>query len=517
MFDHSLPRSTTERFKVWTITLIYTVLVVLLSCSHEVWRDEVATLSLVTQSHSLPELLGRLNYYGHPGLWHVLLYVGHHIFADPAILKIVNLLVCVSAIYLFLRKAPFLWGQKVLFVFGFFPLYLYPVFSRNYAVSMLLIFAAAALYKDRWFKSITLGVVLGLLANTHMHSFIIAAAVGMALLAEWFSLKVYKNISADKQREVFLGAGIWALGLGLSVLQIIPASDAIMFSGKHWVPFDVFKAGVKAVAAPGTYFHGIMGIDSAFLVSGIVFSLYAYLWRKKFLLIMFAAGVIGLAMFAKLIFPSDAIRHQGTLYLLMVMVLWMEAVDNCEPAVRKGSQRWSKDTVFFRKAFVTLLLAVQVGMAFPAVKEEFFKPYSSAQALARMVAQDPSLHKAIFVGVPDSYLETLPYYLDNPLYFFSEERFGKYRELKLNGRLRFSLTDVLDTSRRLQAQFSQPVIIILSHKVTDLGPFSFPMNYKKTFTYSPDELKKFYDSTVLYADLGGAIGDENYRVFLLKP
>lgn len=517
MATHASSYVSTERWKVWGTTLLYALVVAIFSSFHEVWRDEVATLSLVTESHSLRELFSQLKYYGHPGLWHLLLYIGYHIFPQPIVIKIINLLICVAAVYLFLSKAPFSWGQKVLFIAGFFPLYLYPVFSRNYAISMLLVFAVAALYKDRWSRIVPLGLVLFLLANAHAHSFITAVAVGIALLVELGFFKAYRDVPTHKRGEIFLGFGIWALGLWVCLLQIAPPSDSIIFSGHRWTPLDVLKAVVEAVVIPGKYFSGIFGYDNQILVNVIIFSLYAYLWRKKVLLIMFAAGVIGLAMFFQLIFPSDFMRHQGAFYLLMIMVLWMDAFVKLEAKTARGVLgAWGNYLTIHKEVLLTFLLMIEVCMVFPALKSEIIKPYSSAQALARLVTSVPSLKEAIFVGVPESFLETLPYYLDNPIYFFSEQHFGKYRLFKTDDHSNFSLTDVLNAAQNLKVQYGKPVVIILGYQVTDHGPYSFSFNYKKSFTYSPAELGQFYGRTTLLAGFIEVAGDEKYRVFLLK-
>ncbi len=507
----------TERWKVWGTTLLYALVVTIFSGFHELWRDEVATLSLVTESHSLPELFSQLKYYGHPGLWHLLLYIGYHIFPQPEVLKIVNLSICGLAVYLFLNRAPFGWGQKILFVAGVFPLYLYPVFNRNYAISMLLVFAVAALYKNRWSRFVPLGVALFLLANAHLHSFIIAVAVGIALLAELVLFKAYRVIPLDKRGDIFLGLGIWALGLLLCLLQVFPASDSVMFSGHHCSLLDVLKAAVKAAVIPGEYFHNVFGYDSKLLVNVIIFSLYAYLWRKKVLLIMFVAGVIGLAMFFQLIFSSDNMRHQGAFYLLMMMVLWMDAFVKPEAKTARGILgEWGNYIAVHKEALLTFILVIEVCMAFSAAKLEITKPYSSAQSLARLVTNSPSLRKAIFVGVPEAFLETLPFYLDNPIYFFSEERFGKYRMLKIDDHPDCNLTDVLNAAQNLKVRYGKPVVIILGSQVVDQGPYAFRFSYKKKFTYSSPELEQFYDHTTLLADFGEAISDEKYRVFLLK-
>ena len=55
------------------LVLLYCGVIIYLSANHEVWRDEVRALSLVTESNSIVNLLENLHNEGHPCLWYLLL------------------------------------------------------------------------------------------------------------------------------------------------------------------------------------------------------------------------------------------------------------------------------------------------------------------------------------------------------------------------------------------------------------------------------------------------------------
>src|SRR5882672_12548641 len=87
---------------IWSVTTVYAVLIIVWSCFHEPWRDEVLPVTLVIKSHSLWDLFHNLKDYGHPALWCTILYVVHHIFPYYGILKIINVSVNVIGAHIFL-------------------------------------------------------------------------------------------------------------------------------------------------------------------------------------------------------------------------------------------------------------------------------------------------------------------------------------------------------------------------------------------------------------------------------
>src|SRR3989344_8166534 len=113
------------------LTLVYGVFIITLSSFHEVWRDEVRALNYATEARSLLDLFHNLkiNNEGHPALWYILLYIGYNIFHTTVILKVINSVISIAAIYIFLAFSPFTKIQKILFVFGFFPIYEYSVIN----------------------------------------------------------------------------------------------------------------------------------------------------------------------------------------------------------------------------------------------------------------------------------------------------------------------------------------------------------------------------------------------------
>src|SRR6185295_20103681 len=124
---HNLTTTRPVPIFVVLMTILYGIVVIGLSTFHEVWRDEVAIVSVAKEAGSVTDLYRTLKHFGHPGLWPTILYPICKIFPTYRILPVVNIAVCISAIFIFLTFAPFDRVFKSLFVAGVLPLYVYPI------------------------------------------------------------------------------------------------------------------------------------------------------------------------------------------------------------------------------------------------------------------------------------------------------------------------------------------------------------------------------------------------------
>jgi hypothetical protein len=132
---------------------------------HEMWRDEHQAWLVARDAHSIPQVFQNMRYEGNPALWHLLLFFITRFSHNPVWMQVLHVIIATSSIFIFNRYAPIKNLYKILFSFGYFPLYEYAVISRSYALGVLLLFIACALYKNRLNNYILIGVVLALLAN----------------------------------------------------------------------------------------------------------------------------------------------------------------------------------------------------------------------------------------------------------------------------------------------------------------------------------------------------------------
>ncbi len=496
-------------------TLIYALVVSFIASFHVVWRDEVVPMSVAAYSTSFTDLCRHIHSFGHPVLWYLVLYLVHQVIHPFWALKVVNILICVAAVAIFLAEAPFNRWQKILFILGFFPLYLYPVFNRNYGIEMLFLFAFAALYPRRFDRMVPLGIVMAFLANTHAHCLLITMAIFLSLAGEFLFFPESRRAWQKHLSGTMIGFALALVGMIYTTIQIIPDHNNIVFSPHALSLHQMMKALIKSIVLPGKAFISVFGIYNALFTSLAVWALYLYLITTPFLLIFFSCSVIALSMFYHLIFQSDEMRHQGVLYLLFVTIFWIESY--------VPQLRWSalagqcRDMMArYKEAFFIFLMVLQLCMAFSAIDHELTTTYSSSKSFGAMLTKSPRFKDAVLVGEPGAMLEAVPYYASNRIYLPREGQYKKFTEFTTDQKCSYSLTELLAAAKKVRGETGRSVLIVIGHQLSMQGPFLVPFSHVRSFSYSKESLKDFYQQTNLVATFNKAITDENYRIYLLK-
>ncbi len=503
-----------RRLNLITVFLCGSI-IVFLSASHAVWRDEVRALSIAIGSGSLVELFRNLHNEGHPALWYLLLYAGYGVAHNTVILKAINVVIAIAAISVFLWKAPFPWTQRVLFVFGYFPLYEYSVLNRSYGLSMLLIFLVCSLYEMRFEKIGLFSLSLVLLANTNPHSLVIVAAIELSLVVEIIVTGRVSRCGLGERVKILGGVLAVAVGMLLAVAQVYPEQITLvtkMFS-LHWdiVP----NVLVESIVFPGNSFPRVFGIVSAVITSMILWLAYLCLVRRPFVLMILLFGTIGLGMLSSLVYQAG-LRHQGFVYLLLIAAFWLYSLEE----IQEQSTGIVRDRVFrflemARNLLLYGLLIFQVLRVGPAIAAEVSDGYSSSKDFGIYLRAYPYLQNAIIIGEPDYFMESLPYYVDNAIYIPREQRFGKTVQFTTANARSLSLGDLLGIAERLRNKFNRPVLIVIGHTLGSDGPYERTFSYQKVFTYSKKSLAQLRTHTTKIAEFHQALSNENYDVFLL--
>ena len=504
-----------HRGSFFLLTLLYAAVIIFISCYHEVWRDEIHALSLVSESDSVFDLFVNLRNDGHPPLWHLILYIGYHLVHHPLVLKIASISIATLAIYVFLSTSPFSWLQKVLFIFGYFPIYEYSVISRNYGISMLLLFCFCRLYSNRFKNIISLSIILFLLTQTNVNSSIIVISVFISLLVEiLFHRK--KNIATINIQSVhIIGLILITFGIALFILQTYPDNISILapdFPSTH----QILNALLSSILFPGQSFYHALGLENAVFVSVVVWLIYVYLLRKPLVLIIFFSSVVANGMFFKLVYPGG-LRHQGFLLLLIIVALWLARLDTYRVQIYPMFLNQVTDFVAnYIYYFLTFLLLMQVCMAYTPVKREIKLDFSSSKKLGNLIKENPYLKDAIILGEPDFFMEALPYYVKNQIFIAREGRFGKKVKWTTENKRYYSLDELLNAAKTLRSKLQKPILILIGHQLSREGPYEIKYYYGTYFTYDSKSLDVFFKSTNKIASLRETISDEHYDVFMLK-
>jgi hypothetical protein len=196
----------------------------------------------------------------------------------------------------------------------------------------------------------------------------------------------------------------------------------------------------------------------------------------------------------------------------IVAICWI-AIVTANPQDRAAQRR--------RVSFGLLPLLILQAAALPfTVVRHVTKPETMAPSLAREIRTNPRYANAILMSEPDVFMETMPYYVPNPIYFPRQREFGsrayfdtgtkRTRTLTLDGLV--AIADSVACANR------RPVLLSIGHRqflVADSGSAVGP--FRAAFSWTAPEKERF-DARVRRLEwFPGAISDENYRTYEILP
>jgi hypothetical protein len=494
----------------------------LIAAHHEFWRDEVRALSLSIQASSLTDLLHSLQDEGHPMLWYLLLYGGFAATGSVLVLPLLSLIIAVAAVYLLIFLSPFSRWIKTLFAFSGLPLYEYSVMARNYGISMLLLFAFAAMYRLRKRHALLMGLILAALSNTNIHSLLLAFL--LMLLWSWDTLIVERYpLWGTEARDLYKAIAIVFVGGAGALYAVWPTGNMIASDTDRYTMVNIMRAVETAVVTPAKQFGELFPsfIPMKIRIVLLLGALLGLMVRPPVFLVAFAAMVALSVLFS--VVYSSWYRHQGLLIIFLISLYWIVLEYEGETLRHKRLYGLFMGGLY---CGMGALLVVMVLSGATKIHEEWIFQKSASRALAQELLHSRREFKdAILIGEPDYILEAVPYYADNRIYIAREKRFGYTVKFLRSVQLQLSMSELLCTAWRIQMESKKPVLIVLGHRFLGLDhmgsgqpPFFANYFYERTFSWSPEALDAWKLHTRLEQQFDtNVIGDEAYTVYSLAP
>lgn len=507
---------TSQRF-FWICVVGWLLLVLLICSRHEFYRDEVRALSLAREASSLSELPRLLQDEGHPILWYVLLWSGYHLTPSTRVLPVLSVLIAGAAVIVFVAASPFPRWLKVMFVFSGLPLYEYSVSARNYGISMLIMFAFAWLYPSRHKHPILLSLVLALLCNTNIHSLLL----GGVLLAMW-GWDVFAGDHAGKRHPIQFGAAacVVAAGMALAVVVVRPSNQMAASDSSAYTPSNVARAVLETVKAPARVFPDIApsprGLFAPVGSVLLVASTLGLIGRRA----AFAAalaGLVALSVLFQIVYPGGY-RHQGLFVVFLMTLYWIALASGGTRQRSKGVDDVARIGLYGAlPVLLGILMVTGIAYAYGDLAHE----ESGSEALGRFLRSHHEYDRAVLIGEPDFAMESVHYYVDNPIYIVREQRFGNIVRFVRSARADMSLLDLLRAAWEVRTREQRDVLIALGHH-QELDPgspagthgTSVSYKYGKTFSWSSEEIRIWNACTEPLQRFGDdAITDERYTLY----
>lgn len=441
---------------------------------HEMWRDELRAWDIARTAHSLPEVFHNLRSDGHPAFWHLCLYVLKQLVPNPVVMQMLHVIVATAVAYIFLRWSPFPYIQRLLFIFGYFPFYEYAVISRNYALGFLGLFAFCALYPLRPKRYLWMSSVLFLVCQTNLYALIIVMALLCLLILDLFRKNDFWETVPGKRKELIMSLCVILVGIGLSVLQLIPAKDSTTLSAwrttLHFEPLKQALATVWNGYVPipplrmefwnTNLLQNVEGIRSLFGLLLLLLSALCFV-RTPSILLVFLMGTFGILSFAYIKFIGH-LRHHGHFFMLFIICLWLAAAH--PPVKIKWFSGGLQSVDRYKKPFITVLLLAHLIAALIAVPMEWVYPFSTSKAVAAFI-KNAHLQDQFLVGDPDHIVASVAGHLGQALYYPMGERFATFPVWDAARRMQKSPETYFDQALRLASQAKKDVILILNYEM----------------------------------------------------
>ncbi len=493
---------------VLIITFSFITLIGILN--HAMWRDELNGWLIARDSSSFLDFFESIKYEGHPLLWYLLLWALNRITADPIIMQVVHWLISVATIYIFIIYSPFNILQKILFSFGYFPLYEYSLISRNYSFGILSIFLfCKCFHKNR--NYIILAFILAFMANTNAYCLLISIALSATLIFEYCFQKYLGYKIEVKKNHILLSLIIVVIGISISVLTLLPPMDSTLQGGANqwFLNFDMNRLLQAINRIWRSYIMVIIPSDSkildliffSFLSISLFSCIVLSLSQKPVALFFYLIGSLEIIVFTYIKFLGSQ-RHYGHLYIIFISSLWIESnygdvqlhkkyLESIPVRFLHISSKIKEFLISHRKYLIGIILWLQIIAGIVAFSRDLSIPYSSSKMAANFIQQN-NLDNYYIFGSEDFTIAPISGYLNRKIHYPETKKMGSYVLFNSSRKITNDL-EILDQIEKyfIDRTKREDVLLILNHTLSKYS-VNLDIVLLKKFTKSFIYNEKYY-------------------------
>ena len=461
----------------WLIIIIFSTLGLIGILNHSMWRDELNPWLIIRDSESWGDLIANVHYEGHPVLWYFCLLILSKIVDNPIIMQIFHLAITVASVTIFCLYSPFNYQQKFLFSFGFFPFCEYLLISRNYAFSMLFIFAFCTIFSSRKTTYAYLAILLGLLANSSAYGLLVSFSLSMTLLVEFCfdSEHRHQYFIQSQKYDLFLSIAIITFSFILSIYIITPPTDSYLYGGLNngWVIQLDIRHFLRSIGRVfGSYLLIIPAhkrwldlILCAIVALSIVILNLIKLSEKPITFFFYTIGNCVIFAFTYLRFLGMP-RHFGHFYLVLIAALWLGSYYQKSTVLLNRFSIRPNLITFVKKwhhLALMLILYTQFIGGISSFSKDLIIPFSASRETSEYI-QKSGLDKEFIVASRDANMAPLSGYLNRKFYYPELQKMGSFTLFK-KGRQDVEQAEILNQINSLfQNQDEQNKILLILNK-----------------------------------------------------
>lgn len=400
-----------KRILLWIVFLLYVAVSGFTMTRHEPWTDELHSWNIARGSGSYAELVFNRRYEGHPPGWHTALWCVSKCTHNVHGMQALQWALSCAVVFVLLFAAPLPDTIKILLPFGYFFLFEYAVFSRNYMLGICCAFCICAIIRKEFrYKPLLYYAMLFCLSNVHMLALLLGCCLHLYFLL--FNLEQRKKTGAVVLHGlcgvlVMLPALYWIQmpadagieGPSFSTGRFLSALDAPLRAfmpvpawwNAHWwnTQFLLDATGNSGVV------RGLCMLVSA----GLIALAFFVLRKNKKSMVLFGVNTLLILLLGTLALGLDSTRYTGFIFIGFIAALWLHCY---ETPVTTGSRH-----------IVTALLLVQLAAGVFAVVKDIRLPFSHLGKVNELLARVPAGQQ----WVTDYWtMNTVVAYTDKPAY-----------------------------------------------------------------------------------------------------
>ena len=381
-----------RRLITWLVFLVFFFLSAYAISRHELWGDEVHCWNISKGSSSYSDLIHNRRYEGHPPAWFTILWTISKFTHNVAYMQAAQWTLAVAATALLCFFSPLPLIARILIPFGYYFLWEYDVFSRNYVLGILFAFCICLIIRKEFRgKLILYYLLLFCLSNVHLLATLLAASLHFYFLL--FQLEKKKSRS-------FLLTHLLLGGLVLlpALLFISPPSDGqtnLHFWLDRWTVQqlkDLAQAPVRAfLPMPAWWKYSFWNTE--FLLQAtdehprfrfirpiaalsLIALVFLFFRKEKKSMALFACNLLLSLILAAVIISLTSMRYAGYIYISFIVAAWLY----CYERPITGNNR----------KILYLLLGVQVIAGVFAVTRDIRYPFSNLYRMKELVREVPA-------------------------------------------------------------------------------------------------------------------------------
>ncbi len=381
---------------LWIVFAIYAVLCAWSMTHHGLWSDEVHSWDIAKTSNSYGDLLAHSRYEGHPPGWYSILWIITRFTHRIAWMQVVQWAIACSVTFLILFYSTFPAIIKVLIPFGYYFLFEYALFSRNYGIGVLLVCGICLIIRGNFqLQPVIYYALLFSLFNVHLIAILLACSLHLYYL-------LLQKERRKKPQYLLIHALIGGAFLLMTLRLIYPPADSALLVGSQGGlhAFDtryITDAPLRSfLPVPAWWMYHFW--NTQFLVNAtrmqdglkffnplisitLIASALFLLWPNRKCLALFCMNLLLGGLISIAGFSLTSARYAGYLYIGFIAALWLYGYEN--PLTIK------------KKRLTLVLLSFQGVAAIFAICQTIRLPFSYLDQIPALSSKVPPGHRLV--------------------------------------------------------------------------------------------------------------------------